>query len=346
MLTNKLNLPEPILRAAEREMYSKGDARYSVTELIKPARMAALQRLYGDSIVEDVADNIWSVLGRIGHGILEASGAPVTGAILEERLYADVLNVRISGAMDHTVLLPTGCLDDYKFTNVYAVSHGVKFEWEAQLNIYAWLRSLAGQTVERLRVVAILRDWTISRARSAGHIWEAVTVHGECCKDGECESPGYQIVGSGGPDADAKYPSHQVKVVEIPLWGNEKTQGYVEERVRAHLEADTWATNGDREEPLPAMEPHCTDEERWVRPTRYAFMKRSRKTAVKLYDSLEEAQMVANATPGGYTEVRGGEPVRCIDYCTVGRAGLCTQYESDKPRFASTANAIDTSAFD
>lgn len=310
MLTNKLNLPEPILRAAEHEMYSKGDARYSVTELIKPARMAALQRLYGDAIVEDVADNIWSVLGRIGHGILEASGAPVTGAILEERLYADVLGVRISGAMDHTVLLPTGCLDDYKFTNVYAVSHGVKFEWEAQLNIYAWLRGLRGQVIERLRVVAMLRDWIISRARAA--------------------------VLSGG-----HYPEHQVVTIDIPLWPFEKTQQYVEERVNAHLLADEWASGVH-----PVDEPLCSDEERWVRPTRYAFMKKNRKTAVKLYDSLEEAQMVANATPGGYTEVRGGEPVRCIDYCTVGRAGLCTQYESDKPRFASTANAIDTSAFD
>ena len=314
MLTNKLNLPEPILRAAERELYSKGDARYSVTELLKPPRMAALQRLYADAIVEDVADNIWSVLGRIGHGILEASGAPVTGAILEERLYADVLGVRISGAMDHTVLLPTGCLDDYKFTNVYAVSHGLKREWEQQLNIYTWLRGLHGQTIERLRVVAILRDWLISRARAAAL-------------------------------SGASYPQHQVVTLDVPLWTREETQMFVEERVALHLAADDWAQHLNAR-PGHITEPRCTDEDRWTRPTRYALMKKGRKTAIKLYDTPEEAQMVANTAPGQYVELRGGEPVRCIDYCTVGRAGLCSQWNLDRERFATPRGEIDTSAFD
>lgn len=316
MLTNKLNLPEPILRAAERELYSNGEGvRYSVTELLKPPRMAALQRLYADAIVEDVADNIWSILGRIGHGILEASGAPITGAILEERLYADVLGVRISGAMDHTVLLPTGCLDDYKFTNVYAVSHGLKREWEQQLNIYAWLRGLHGQTVERLRVVAILRDWLISRARAAAL-------------------------------SGASYPQLQVVTLDVPLWPFEETQAFVEERVREHLAADAWAADAYSNPSAALVEPLCTDEDRWTRPTRYALMKKGRKTAVKLYDTNEEAQMVANAAPGQYVELRGGEPVRCIDYCTVGRAGLCSQWNLDRERFSAPRGEIDTSAFD
>src|SRR5882724_4792580 len=104
MLTNKLNLPEPFVRFANRKRYSKGEARYSVTEIIKPARMGALERLYGDTIVEDVADYGHALFGSAVHMVLEVSGAPETGALLEERLFMDVNGVRISGGMDHCLL--------------------------------------------------------------------------------------------------------------------------------------------------------------------------------------------------------------------------------------------------
>jgi len=310
MLTNLLNLPEPILRAAERDAYSKGDADYSVTELIKPARMAALQRLYADTIVEDVADNIWSLLGRLGHSMLEAAGAPETGAILEERLYATVLGKRISGQMDHTILRPTGVLDDYKFVSVWAVLDGIKPEWEAQLNLYAWLRSLAGQTVTALRVIAMLRDWSIAKART------------------ESEK--------------GRYPKRQVAAIDVPLWPLDKVVAFVEERVWAHSQADEWATHP---ESFGAREPLCSDEERWVRPVKWALMKGENKRATKLYDQRQDAEMSAQAAKGFRVERRGGEPIRCIDYCSVGRAGLCGQWNAEKV-LLSTSELVDTSAFD
>lgn len=319
MLTNKLNLPEPFLRAAEAAAYSKGEAQYSVTELIKPVRLGALSRLYRDVIVEDVADCMPSLMGRMFHLMLEKAGAPVTKAILEERLYANVNGVVISGAMDHTVLWTDGpdkgTLDDYKSCSVYSVTKGTKFEWEAQLNIYHWLRSLQGQSVDRLRIIAWMKDWFVSRAIAS--------------------------VKSGG-----NYPEHEIAVIEVPMWDFKDTEQYVAGRIAAHQAADVWAHAMSQPGVASAEpEPQCSDEDRWRDKIRWAVMKTGRKTAIKLYDTEAEANFIAAQQKGGYVEVRGGTYKRCLLYCPPGRAGLCGQWERDKAA-NPTAGEVDTSAFE
>jgi len=317
--SNQLNLPEPFLRAAEAREYSKGDARYSVTELIDPPRYGALRRLYKDVIVEDIADNIGSLMGTMFHKMLEYSGAPKTGAILEERLYAEVDGVKISGAMDHTILTGAGQLDDYKETKVYSVRQALRHgkpEWTAQLNIYRWLRALHGQQVEALNIIARMKDWNMAFAIA----------------DAQKEVPG-------------DYPAHEIAVVPITVWPLEKTEAYVRDRIQLHLAADAWVARLENGEGSHNP-PFCSDEERWRNPTRWAVMKEGRKTAIKLYDDKPEADFVAGQTKGGYVEQRGGEYKRCMLWCSVGRAGLCTQWEADKAAAPSASNIIDTSVFD
>ena len=323
MLVNQLNLPEPFVRATEAALYSKGDARYSVTELIEPARIGALRRFYVNDIVEDVADNVASLMGTMFHKLLEAAGAPTTHAILEERLYADIEGVTISGAMDHTILWDNGCLDDYKATKVYSVQTALRYgkpDWTAQLNIYRWLRSLLGQTIEKLRIIAWMKDWFIARAIAAAQ--------------GE------------RPDS---YPQHEILAIDIPVWPLEQTEAYIRGRIIAHKAADEWAaaTNGGVLLEVEGVdEPRCTDEDRWRNKTRWACMKESRKTALKLYDTEAEARYAASQEKGGYVEQRGGEYRRCALYCNVGRAGLCSQWEADKAVMKDNGHVIDTSAFD
>lgn len=309
MLTNKLNLPEPFVRFANRKRYSKGDARYSVTEIIKPARMGALERLYGEAIVEDVADYGHALFGSAVHMVLEVSGAPETGALLEERLFMDVNGVRISGGMDHCLLYPTGVLDDYKTSSVWAVMHGLKWEWEAQTNLYRLLQHTNGRVVTELRIIAWLKDWSLGKARTV-----------------------------------AGYPEKDVVVLDVPVWDIERAQRYAEERVAAHALADLWVANTGA---LQWPEPFCTDEERWTRPRVWRVIKENQKRAIPggVCDSETEANYKAQAIPGARVEEGGGEPIRCIDYCTVGRAGFCTQWEGEKARLGKRAE-VDTSAFD
>lgn len=200
-ITNHANLPDAIVQAVINDPYNAGDCDISVTRLIGPPQLRILERQHQDDIEEDAADRIWSLVGQIGHGILERAE---TVAITEERLFAEVEGWTVSGQFDRLVLLPDGTLQDYKFTSVWAVLDGVKPEWEAQLNMLRYLAEVNGYPpIRRLEIVAILRDWSKGKARAGGN-----------------------------------YPRMQVKVLDVPLWSKGKTSRYMISRVRLHQAAE------------------------------------------------------------------------------------------------------------
>lgn len=62
--------------------------------------------------------------------------------------------------------------------------------------------------------------------------------------------------------------------------------------------------------------PLCTDAERWNAGKKYAVMKKGRTVALRVLDTMEEAE----SYPGGdYIEERPGEDKRCRDYCNVNK---------------------------
>ena len=63
--------------------------------------------------------------------------------------------------------------------------------------------------------------------------------------------------------------------------------------------------------------PLCTPEERFNSGDKYAVMKKGRKTAMRVLDSLEDAEAWKDANGGEYIDVRKGEDKKCIDYCSV-----------------------------
>ena len=112
------------------------------------------------------------------------------------------------------------------------------------------------------------------------------------------------------------YPPNSIVEVEVPLWDEEKDQAYILERVLLHQQAQEYDVQ-------------CTDEERWLR-LKYAVVKGENKRATKVFEGQEEAEEFAAANPTYRVEVRGGEPLRCLHYCVVGKMGLCQQYLGDQ----------------
>ncbi len=110
---------------------------------------------------------------------------------------------------------------------------------------------------------------------------------------------------------DSSYPQSQVTVFTVPLWDESKAVGFLEERVRLHKEAEAGSY------------PECSGEERWERQTKFALMKRGRKSAIRLFDTHEEAAK-AVTRPDQYVEMRPGSSIRCESYCAV--APFCRQY--------------------
>lgn len=285
VITNTTGLPEAIVRAVTNDPYPSLSERtwdISVTELISPPQQAALKRRHADDLTEDASDRIWALFGQSIHTILERAEPT---AMVESRLQAEIGGWKVSGQVDHLSLMKSGgwCITDYKTTSSWSVLNGAKVEWETQLNVLRVLAEANGYLVSRLRIVALLRDWSKGQAKQGGN-----------------------------------YPQSPVVTLEIPI--REGAVEWIETRVKEHQAARLAVKNGNDLAP-------CTPEERWERPTVYAVKKPVRKSAVRLYAALEDAQAHADREKGHFVETRPGEAVRCAGYCPV--AHLCAQRQAE-----------------
>jgi hypothetical protein len=161
MITTNINLlPKPYVEAVTFDSYRKvGDI--SITGLIKPPRIRILEKRHDAEITEDVSERVWLLLGSAVHAVLERIDSD--NHLLEERLTAQVDGWKVSGKPD--LLDPGGVLTDWKVTSVFSFLLGDKPEWTQQLNLYKWLYAQNGFEVNKLQIVAILRDWSKNRAK-------------------------------------------------------------------------------------------------------------------------------------------------------------------------------------
>jgi hypothetical protein len=123
----------------------------------------------------------------------------------------------------------------------------------------------------------------------------------------------------------ADYPQAPIQVIDIPMWTFDRTEAFIKERVEMHRDSKVNADWGDE---LPL----CSEEERWVRQTTYAVKKEGRKTAVRVFDTQDEADALLKEMPEkdkGFIEIRKGEAVRCTgNFCGVSQ--WCSQFQNQK----------------
>ena len=119
----------------------------------------------------------------------------------------------------------------------------------------------------------------------------------------------------------AGYPPYSVEVVRFD---------FLEEDF---AECEEWLTRKFAEieaaEQLPDDElPICTPEERYNSGDKYAVMKKGRKSALRVLDSMEEAERWKEQNGGDYIDVRPGEDKKCEEYCSVNQ--FCNYYMGKK----------------
>jgi len=294
-VTNKYGVPGPFVTLATREYYSKGDAQYSTTELISPPRVRRLREQYDHLIEIDVTELLWSMLGSALHVVLERG--ETDGYTKEERIFATVDGVRISGQVDLQEDAGGGVnVIDHKFTKAWAVMNA-KSEWEQQLNVYKWfVETVNGKAVKSLKICAMIRDFNRHDKRE-------------------------------------NYPPSEIHMVEVPMWSNEKAEQFIRSRLEAHRDSKVAHDFGDEL-------PECSPQDRWMSETMYAVKREGRKTAIRVFKSMEEATQLAEKEKG-YVETRHGEPKRCTgNYCGVNQ--WCSQFAdwtANQPSGASTPEA-------
>lgn len=96
------------------------------------------------------------------------------------------------------------------------------------------------------------------------------------------------------------------------------------------IECEQWLSDRfaliARAEKLPDDElPLCTPEERFNSGDKYAVMKKGRKTALRVIDSLEEAERWKSEHGGDEIQKRPGEDKKCLDYCSAYQ--FCNHYK-------------------
>jgi len=281
-ITNKQNLPAPIVALLSRNYYSKGASQYSVTELMSPPKIRRLREQYDADMEIDVTKMIASQLGTFMHGKLEAK--EVEGYTNEERIFTEVDGIVISGAIDLQQQVEGGVvIIDYKFVKAWSVKQG-KDDWTTQLNIYKWLvESVKRVPVKGLQICAIIKDYSAH-------------------------------------DTSEGYPEAEAVMIDIPMWDSVTTEAYVRKRLEMHRNAKVNHEFGEELQP-------CTDEERWMSETVFAVKREGRKSAIRLFKTIEEATELAEKEKG-YVETRKGEPKRCTgDFCGVSK--WCKQYQGE-----------------
>ena len=106
------------------------------------------------------------------------------------------------------------------------------------------------------------------------------------------------------------YPQTPIKIIPITLWTHDEQEEYIEERVLSQKLAES-KSDSDL--------PYCETADMWERPSTFSVMKVGRKTAVRVFDTEEEAKEHIGdvITNGVYLKVRPGKRTRCEEYCNV-----------------------------
>jgi len=114
------------------------------------------------------------------------------------------------------------------------------------------------------------------------------------------------------------YPQFPVQVVKFDFTDDDFKE--CEEWLMARFEEIAAA------EKLPDDElPICTPDERFNSGDKFAVMKKGRKTALRVLDTMEEAEQWKAENGGDVIVIRPGEDKKCLDYCAA--CEFCSYYK-------------------
>jgi hypothetical protein len=125
-------------------------------------------------------------------------------------------------------------------------------------------------------------------------------------------------------ETDSSYPQAPVFVYEFDVKPEELEQAG--ERITNKVKAiEAAELMGDDD-----IEP-CTAEERWAESDKYAVMKNGRKSAVRVFDTLIDAENCAGALGNSYyVEHRTAVSRKCGKYCLC--KDFCSFYKKEQEK--------------
>lgn len=110
-------------------------------------------------------------------------------------------------------------------------------------------------------------------------------------------------------------PATPIVTLKVQVWSEDRVNKFISERINEHLSDDSI----------------CSPADRWMRPGKFAVMRKGRASAVKLFQTEEEVNEYLPKLRGGgyYVEYRESQNIRCMNnYCEV--ADYCKQWSDMK----------------
>ena len=206
----------------------------------------------------------------------------------EERFFCDILGWKVSGAVDLQIPKDDGTWEVNDY-KITSVYSVMSEKWEWEAQLNMYGYLMRMATGRRVSSMKIVA----------------------ILKDWNRKQGAFK------PD----YPEAPVAVIDVPVWDDARQKEYIEGRVAIHQKNAIALDSG---EPID----YCSDQERWLRNEKFAAMKKGRKSAVKLFDTEEEANGWISRQADGEVfiiEHRPGDAVRCAgDYCGVSQ--WCRQW--------------------
>lgn len=161
-VTNKMNLPNALVKAVERHEHRKGN--FSVTQLLKGSTEIALEMMNPEKLEMDVSDMINMMLGTAVHKLFEEQ--PTEGVLNEYYMEAPVFGAfTVSGTAD-VIDTVNEEIDDYKTCSSWKIIFKDFEDWQEQGKGYCWLYNhMTGKMYRRFRIVALVKDWSPTEAQ-------------------------------------------------------------------------------------------------------------------------------------------------------------------------------------
>lgn len=198
-ISNIYSLPQPFVDLVSEDSYSKGEAKYSTTQLIGPPKISELMRRHGHKVTVDASEKVWTMSGTAKHWVLEqiAKRNPER-YIAEHRYYVEIDGIKIGGQID-LFDREAETLYDWKESSVWKAMSDDHFEWTAQGNINKFLCEANGVFPKKISNILLMKDWKLRESKFK--------------KD---------------------YPPCAIKEIPLEIWKPEETLAYIKSRIAAH----------------------------------------------------------------------------------------------------------------
>jgi len=209
--TNRYKIPAHICKWLELDPYDYNPNVISATTLIGPARAYVLKKQHADDLTMDYSDLLAARYGTAIHDSLEKVGVYGEGDFKEQRYYAEVLGVQISGKMDAVI---DGVIRDNKSTSVWKFVKQEFDDYIKQLSIYKFILHRNGIETESFGMIDFFfTDWKKSDAEKGGG-----------------------------------YPPIRYQEQRLDTWQLEKTETFIQERITEFLFAESSLPECSKEE--------------------------------------------------------------------------------------------------